>query len=79
MRCAVGEVGTGQTLVEVDLEERGERFSTLVVIFDADEIFIISACLVRLNEIDKLLLRDFKLLSSLSGVVNWGILSVRLS
>jgi hypothetical protein len=78
MICTVGEVGRGKTLVDVDFEELGDCFSTLVIVFDADEIFIICARLVSLNEIDKLLLCDLKLLSSPLGVFHGGVLSVCL-
>ena len=36
-------------------ELRDDLCNTLIVLFDADEIFLICACLVCLNEIDKLL------------------------
>jgi len=68
---------TAEALVGINAEELSECFTTLVIFFDADEIFIIGTRLVSLNEIDKLLLRDLKLLSSPLGVFHRGIFCVR--
>jgi hypothetical protein len=74
----VREISSSETLVKIDLEERGKSIAIVKVFFDMCEVFVVGASLVSLNEIDKLLLRDLKLLSSPLGIFHRGIFSVRL-
>jgi len=76
VRRTVWTVHACEAFVNVDVEESGECFAALVVPFDADEIFIIGTCLVCLNEIDKLLLRDLEFASSPLRVFNGGTISL---
>lgn len=54
-RSAFGEVLTGQASINVNVEKLWDGFSSLEVVLEAQEILIICARFVSLNEIDKLI------------------------